>query len=343
MKLPKNLYSRLTLITVATVVTWYAIIYAYTAINSAEYASWAPLTSTLMWKIVGNIDELNTKISNFSFSAGNVIIGSSTELTGSKFKVIQTADNLRTAFIKSTSPTTWLNYWLTVRAWTNSNDWGLLVMDKNEGSYQFYVRWDGNVWIWTASPGAKLHLNGGNSQITNNISRLILQDTQTSWATYEVTSGWSAVGNFDILKSWVASRMTIDTNGNVGVGTTAPAYKLQVMWSVASNSTVLTSDQRYKKNITPINNSLDKVLKLNWVTFDWRADEFKNKNFPEWKQVWFIAQEVEKVIPEVVTTDGEWYKWVEYANITALLVNAIKEQQKQIEELKSEVRELRNR
>jgi len=59
--LPKNLYSRLTLITVATVVTWYAIIYAYTAINSAEYAPSAPLTSTLMGKIVGNLDDLNSR------------------------------------------------------------------------------------------------------------------------------------------------------------------------------------------------------------------------------------------------------------------------------------------
>lgn len=77
---------------------------------------------------------------------------------------------------------------------------------------------------------------------------------------------------------------------------------------MASNSTVLTSDQRFKKNITPISSALDKVEKLQGVTFDWRIGEFMNRNFPEGKQVGFIAQEVEKILPEVVTTDNDGYK-----------------------------------
>lgn len=77
---------------------------------------------------------------------------------------------------------------------------------------------------------------------------------------------------------------------------------------MASNSVVLTSDLRFKKNIAPITSALDTIEKLRGVTFDWRIGEFTNRNFPEGKQVGFIAQEVEKVLPELVTTDKEGYK-----------------------------------
>lgn len=95
-----------------------------------------------------------------------------------------------------------------------------------------------------------------------------------------------------------------------------------------------TSDIRYKKNITPIENSLNKIRSLNGVYFNWRADEFEHKGFdPDKRQLGFIAQEVEKVIPELVENDESGYKAVNYSNITALLVEGIKEQQKLIDQL----------
>ena len=63
------------------------------------------------------------------------------------------------------------------------------------------------------------------------------------------------------------------------------------------------------------------------MTYDFRTEEFVDKNFPEYNQLGFIAQEVEAVIPQVVRTDSEGYKAVDYAKITALLTQAIKEQQ----------------
>ncbi|MFT4565998.1 MAG: hypothetical protein ACI9FN_000951 [Saprospiraceae bacterium] len=67
-------------------------------------------------------------------------------------------------------------------------------------------------------------------------------------------------------------------------------------------------------------------------TYDFRLDEFKNRNFPTTKQLGFIAQNVETVVPEVVRTNADGYKAVDYSKITALLNEAIKEQQIQIEE-----------
>ena len=72
----------------------------------------------------------------------------------------------------------------------------------------------------------------------------------------------------------------------------------------------------------------------------WRKDEFKDKNFPENRRVGLIAQEVEKVLPEVVDTDNEGFKSVEYAKMVPLLIEAMKEQQKQIEHLKIQIKEL---
>ena len=68
--------------------------------------------------------------------------------------------------------------------------------------------------------------------------------------------------------------------------------------------------------------------------------EFKNHNFPGGKQVGFIAQEVEKVLPEVVSTDSEGYKSVSYDKFSAVLVEAVKELKKENDELKARLLKL---
>lgn len=85
-----------------------------------------------------------------------------------------------------------------------------------------------------------------------------------------------------------------------------------------------TSDARYKKNIATFENALDVVMNLRGVTYDWRKTEFAAMNFSEGKQVGLIAQEVEKVLPELVITDGNGYKSVAYVNLIPVLVEAIK-------------------
>jgi hypothetical protein len=93
-----------------------------------------------------------------------------------------------------------------------------------------------------------------------------------------------------------------------------------------------TSDERLKKNIITIPNALDKVLNLRGVNFEWKDPNNQEKGV----RIGFIAQEAEKVIPEVVNKDGEFYS-MQYAPVTAVLVEAIKDQQKQIEALKAEL------
>ncbi|MDD2565343.1 MAG: tail fiber domain-containing protein [Candidatus Gracilibacteria bacterium] len=126
--------------------------------------------------------------------------------------------------------------------------------------------------------------------------------------------------------------ITSNLNGNVGIGNLNTSYRLRVNGAAGGTSAYANaSDIRFKKNIETITGSLDKINNLRGVYFDWRTDEFKDKNFENGKEVGFIAQEVEKVLPEVVTTDSDGYKAVKYSNMNAVLVEAIKEQQKQIE------------
>ena len=98
------------------------------------------------------------------------------------------------------------------------------------------------------------------------------------------------------------------------------------------------SDKRLKENIIPIDNPVQKVQQLSGVEFDWKplSDEDRKTIHPnEGHDIGIIAQELEEVLPELVTTRNTGYKAVKYDRIVALLIEAIKEQQKQIDELKS--------
>jgi hypothetical protein len=88
-----------------------------------------------------------------------------------------------------------------------------------------------------------------------------------------------------------------------------------------------TSDINLKENIKPLEDSLNKVLQLNGVSFDWKETQQPS--------VGVIAQELEKVFPELVKT-GE-NKSVNYNGLIGVLIEAVKEQQKQIEELKKQI------
>lgn len=101
--------------------------------------------------------------------------------------------------------------------------------------------------------------------------------------------------------------------------------------------TLPSSDEKLKTNITPIENALDKVLLLNGVEFDFL--DKKNYGYLGKHQLGVIAQQAETVVPELVATNPDGYKGVSYQHLTALLIEAMKEQQKQIEELKKIIKE----
>ncbi len=127
---------------------------------------------------------------------------------------------------------------------------------------------------------------------------------------------------------------------SLGIGTSSPNFKLDVRGNIGNNATTYHSDIRWKKNIKTVSTALDKVLKLRGVEFEWNKEKFKDMGFAEGKKIGLIAQEVESVLPETVDTTDDGYKSVQYANIVAVLIEAIKEQQEMIEELKLKIENL---
>jgi len=100
------------------------------------------------------------------------------------------------------------------------------------------------------------------------------------------------------------------------------------------------SDRRYKRSITPITGALDGLLDIAGVYYDWKLNEFPDMGFEDKKQIGVIAQEIERYFPEVVTTDANGYKAVDYPKITPILIEAIKEQQALIDGQQQEIDEL---
>ena len=133
-------------------------------------------------------------------------------------------------------------------------------------------------------------------------------------------------------------KLTVADSIRVGYGesdTTTPGatYALDVSGSIGATADVVayvSSDKRLKDNIKNIANPLEKLEKLNGVEFDWndKQDLYKGHD------IGVIAQEVEEVLPEIVETREDGHKAVKYDRMVALLIEAVKEQQQQIDELR---------
>jgi hypothetical protein len=149
--------------------------------------------------------------------------------------------------------------------------------------------------------------SGGNAQITN------------------VANSYLQLGTNNTV------RLTITSGGAMGLGV-IPTNTLGRF--EASNDIVAysSSDKRWKTNIKNIDSPLDKISQINGVEFDWIEDEPIHGN--KGHDIGVIAQEVEQILPGIVQTRESGMKAVQYDKIIPLLIESIKEQQKQIEELK---------
>ncbi|MEW6444284.1 MAG: tail fiber domain-containing protein [bacterium] len=103
--------------------------------------------------------------------------------------------------------------------------------------------------------------------------------------------------------------------------------------SHGSSSSSPISDIRVKANVRPLRNSLETVLALRGVEFDWRQEEYPELDLYLYPEVGLLAQEVESVLPTVVRENEEGFKTVNYACLVPVLIEAIKEQQMCIKKL----------
>ncbi len=150
--------------------------------------------------------------------------------------------------------------------------------------------------------------------------------------------------------------MVLTASGYLGVGVTSPSANLHVNGRIRSNSWtadgsvvayksaagdlgVASSDRRLKKNITPVTNALDIVKKLSGIKYN-NINEKDNDQ----KKLGLIAQDVMKVVPEAAFSykndKGQTYYGVHYDKVPVILIEAIKEQQKEIDDLRAEIAKL---
>ena len=140
------------------------------------------------------------------------------------------------------------------------------------------------------------------------------------------TSSLSVTGPAEISEDvYIQGRLTVD--GSV----------------MGSGPYMDSSDVRFKKNIVPISNALDKVCTIGGDYFEYRIDEYPNRGFEAGRQVGWVADEVEKVAPELVREDSDGFKSVAYARSSALLAAAVKEMKENFAmELDAVIKELRS-
>jgi hypothetical protein len=194
---------------------------------------------------------------------------------------------------------------------------------------------NGKVGISTTTPGGKF-------AIRNGVYGGLLIDV--------VSDGVSWAGSYTNIQTgnyaWGVNDTPSDLylqgkKGNVGIGILGTGgYRLYVNGTAYSTGGWAGSDIRWKKNIYPLQDVMSKLLYLNGVKYEWRKTEFPEINFDSGKQIGLIAQDVEKVFPELVKTDNNGFKAVSYEKLSVVLLEGMKEQQKQIESYKSQLQSL---
>jgi len=195
------------------------------------------------------------------------------------------------------------------------------LIAKFEGS-------SGNVGIGTTSPQRDLHVENASDHAiisavsgTTNLAGLVLGDTADDDRGAIIYNNSS---DYLYFQSNGAENMRLESDGDLHVEGDVVAYSTTI------------SDKRLKDNVKPLESSLDKVMNLEGVEYVWNNGSRKGQ-----KDIGFIAQEVENIIPEIVREkkvifdEEEKYKTVDYEKITAVLVEAVKELKSEIEVLKN--------
>lgn len=236
----------------------------------------------------------------------------------------------------------------------NINVSGQYYGRQYNSGYGCYVRFDknnGNVEHWTTTAtagnaggqGTRRWYNdaSGNAFASSSSRAPIFYDNNNTgyYGDFAATSQLNVLncaGTLTVTGSSgvVAPKFTDYNNGAFYLDPANTSTSLNVAGDVVAYA---SSDIRFKNNVTPITNALDKLSKIGGYTFDW--NEISHKETGK-KDIGVIAQEVEEILPEIVQTRSNGYKAVDYQKLTALLIESVKEQQFIIDDLKSRIERL---
>jgi hypothetical protein len=183
-----------------------------------------------------------------------------------------------------------------------------------DAGFRFYegtnVKW--SIFNHSSAGGLNIYNTGGNTAIFAKHSNAFV-----------------GIGNTNPAQA-------LDVNGNARIRAIGSGAYAGVVNRMADGTlTTATSDIRMKENVQTLQGGLDKILQLRGVSFTWI-------NHPEYGQrIGFIAQEMEEILPELVfTNEVDGYKGINYAEVTAVLTEAIKELKAENDALKARLERL---
>jgi hypothetical protein len=190
-----------------------------------------------------------------------------------------------------------------------------------------------------ATGSGNVFIGGGAGNAETGSNRLYIASGGTAPLIY---------GQFDARRVGVDTTgptNTLDVNGSLRARNLAGAGVRSV--AVDANGVLMISvpsDERLKKGIVPLGQAIDVLAALaglRGVVYSWDTAQERASSLGDKRQIGLLAQDVEKVLPEVVSADADGYRAVDYARLTALLVEVAKAQQREIDALEKEVAALR--
>jgi hypothetical protein len=285
--------------------------------------------------------------------AGNLGLGVTPSAWGSSYKAL----DVRTASVYDTP--TGNSSGFTFNAYFNGTNWIYKGTGGNATALRYEQGFGQHQWFTAPSGTAGNAISFTQAMTLDASGNLLVGTTSNSYSDRAVFNGGvgiygvqlntapGASTNFEFVNRTGAGftyyvnnatlqAMTLDASGNLGIGTSSPSQKLDVAGSIlASGNVTAYSDIRVKDNVESIEGAIGKLNQIRGVTYTRTDLDDKQRRFAG-----VIAQEIEQVLPEAVFDNGR-VKAVDYNATIALLIEAVKEQQGQINELKLTIEQLK--
>jgi hypothetical protein len=229
-----------------------------------------------------------------------------------------------------------------------------IIIADGQGNRRINVDSSGNVGIGTNSPNSKTHIVSDSKVIqlqpATSTNQFYIAFSNDNWVSNRSLIGldnsagnnlWAtggsayalSIGTVDSRNIIFATnnneRVRIDTSGNVGIGTTTPSTKLEVVGTITCTTLVETSSVVAKTNVKKLTSQTAKIAKLSPVSFNYKKD---NK-----RSLGLIAEEVAQVYPELVEYENGRPLGVNYSKLTSVLISAVNELAAELAELKKQL------